>query len=139
MAEALYPRLFRGDDPRHVVYEVRRLLYMSAQRDHDWASLVVYASLPDSLQDQVTAYFERQARSAISTGLARADDANEAEEVDEAQKLNEVREALRRVEEYLQFWEARLPKGKGIGAGTQRAECYGMQGSTYKRIATLWA
>lgn len=35
MAEALYPRLLRGDDPRLVLYEVRRQLFMRAERDHD--------------------------------------------------------------------------------------------------------
>ncbi|HSP98543.1 MAG TPA: CHAT domain-containing protein [Candidatus Dormibacteraeota bacterium] len=138
MAEALYPRLLRGDDPRQVIYEVRRLLYMSAQRDHDWASLVVYASIPDHLQVEVADFFERQAHSAIDIGLGRADDAKEAANLlDSAAMLREVQEGLRQAEGYLEVWEARLPLGSDMGDRTRRSECYGMQGSTYKRIAVL--
>ena len=35
-----YPRLLRGDDPRVVLYELRRHLSMTVDGDHDWASMV---------------------------------------------------------------------------------------------------
>jgi hypothetical protein len=130
MTEALYPRLLRGDDPRQVIYEVRRQLYMSAQRDHDWASLVVYASVPEDLQDQVADFFERQARGALNVGLERADAADQQAEAEDA---------LGRVTEMLDLWEARLPRGTSVKERSRRAECYGMKGSTFKRIAVLWS
>jgi len=133
MTEALYPRLLRGDDPRQVIYEVRRQLYMSAQRDHDWASLVVYASVPEDIQDQVADYFERQARGALNVGLEHADAA------DAAGRESEAEAALDRVAELLELWEARLPGGTSVKERSRRAECYGMKGSTFKRIAVLWS
>jgi len=133
MAEALYPRLLRGDDPRQVIYEVRRQLHMSAQRDHDWASLVVYASVPDDLSDQVADYFERQARGALDVGFEHADAA------DAAGKESEAAEALDKVAELLELWEARLPGGTSVKERSRRAECYGMKGSAFKRIGILWS
>jgi len=66
--------LVAGDDPRQVVYEVRRRLYMGNQRDHDWASLVVYASLPAAFEQQIATFFENSSLAAIETALRRADD-----------------------------------------------------------------
>jgi hypothetical protein len=116
-----------------VIYEVRRQLYMSAQRDHDWASLVVYASVPEDLEDQVADFFERQTRTALEVGLDRADAANYAGRHEDAES------ALGKVVDLLTLWEARLPKGMGTKDRLRRAECYGMKGSTFKRIALLWS
>jgi hypothetical protein len=162
MVEALYPRLLRGDDPRQAIYEVRRQLYMSAQRDHDWASLVVYASIRDQLQEEVADFFERQTYSAIGIGLGRADDATNADPQLCAglATLREAQEALRQVDAYLKVWEARLStdvsdrerrpdqlqtridRANAEAQDTinriRRSECYGMQGSTWKRLAVLW-
>lgn len=133
MAEALYPRLLRGDDPRQVIYELRRQLHMSAARDHDWASLVVYASIPDDFEDQVSDLFERQARGAIDVGLEHADDASGGN----AGQQKEAARALGSVEGLLELWEKRLPMGNGMKERIRRAECFGIQGSTYKRIGLL--
>lgn len=128
MTEALYHRLLRGDDPRLVLYETRRLLFMHAERDHDWASLVAYSTLPIDFEDQVMAFFERQMQRAIDVGLERADNTKNKYEMDSA--LNASRKML-------DLWKSRLPKGDGVKDRTRRAECYGMHGSTWKRIGLL--
>jgi hypothetical protein len=123
LTEAFYPRLLRGDDPRQALYEVRRLLYLNAQRDHDWASLVAYATLPDDFEDQVAEFLGEQARRAVDVGLARADAGDDPEK------------ALDVVQEHLRRWEARLPQGAGNKDRGRRARCYGIHGSTFKRLA----
>jgi hypothetical protein len=128
MAEALYTRLLRGDDPRLALYEVRRQLFMHAERDHDWASLVAYSTVPSDFDDQVMSFFERQMRRAITVGLNRADNAgNEAE-------MNIALNASRKM---LDLWKSRLPSGDGIKDRARCAECYGIHGSTWKRIGLL--
>jgi hypothetical protein len=129
MAESLYPRILRGDDPRLVLYEVRRQLYMHAERDHDWASLVVYSTVPNDFDDQVMTFFERQTRRAINVCLDRADDTDDE---------TEMESALDASKEQLKFWRSRLPEGDGIKERVRRSECYGIHGSTWKRISLLW-
>ena len=128
MAEAIYPRILRGDDPREVLYEVRRQLFMHAERDHDWASLVAYATVPNDFDDQVMTFFERQTKRAIDVCLDRADD-----EKDEA----DIESALDASKEKLHLWKSRLPEGDGVKERARRAECYGIHGSTWKRIGLL--
>jgi hypothetical protein len=128
MTAALYPRLLRGDDPRQALFEVRRLLFMSTDRDHDWASIVAYTSTPYDFHEQVAGYLEQQTKAAIEVDLERADNSHAVE----------VREHhLNRAKEHLAHWKARLPGGDGLKERSRRAECYGIHGATYKRIALL--
>lgn len=130
MAETLYPRLLRGDDPRQALYEVRRALYMNAERDHDWASVVAYATIPSDFDDQVASFYDRQIKRAIEVALDHADDFGAGQEVERFHA--EVRACLER-------WRSRLPAGDSQKERSRRAECYGMHGSTFKRIALLHA
>lgn len=126
MAESLYPGLLRGDDPRQVLHELRRRLFMSTHRNHDWASIVAYATVPRDFDAQVARFFEAQSRRAIEAGLARADDLPDGAE---------LAAVLRRVTDRLGVWRQRLPEGNQPGARARRAECLGMHGSAFKRIA----
>jgi hypothetical protein len=128
MAEALYPRILRGDDPRLVLYEVRRQLFMHAERDHDWASLVAYSTVPNDFDDQVMTFFELQTRRSIEVCLDLADATDDADEMDRA--LNAAKEKL-------DLWKSRLPEGDGVKDRVRRSECYGIHGSTYKRFGLL--
>ena len=127
MAQFIYHRILRGDDPRRVLYEVRRQLHMSAERDHDWASIVAYATVPEDFEDQVSAFFERQMRHAITVALHHADHA----------AGDELKNALETCIDKLELWRSRLPKGDAYKDRERRAECFGMYGSTLKRVALL--
>jgi CHAT domain len=137
LTEALYPLLLRGDDPRDILHDVRQQLHMSAERDHDWAALVAYVSVPDDLGDQVYRFFEDQTRRAIDVSLARADDltANKAGET--VARREAIDRQLRLAVEALDRWRARLREGSAQKERTRRAECFGMHGSVYKRMALL--
>jgi hypothetical protein len=50
---------------------------------------------------------------------------------------DELKNAFDAVIDRLNFWKGRLPKGKGFKDIERRAECFGMYGSTWKRIALL--
>lgn len=132
MAEGLYPGLLRGDDPRLVLHELRRKLYLSTQRSHDWASIVAYASLPRTFDDSLTIFFERQSRRAIDICFARADEL--ANDNTPAADIG-LEAALGQIRSLLQVWLGRLPASRDEAARERRAECYGMHGSAFKRIA----
>ena len=137
MADILYSRLLGGDDPRQVLHEVRRQLYMTADRDHDWASIIAYVTMPSDagqLPDQVTNFFERQMKRAIAVGFDRADNSDE----------QSMEDALKVVTGLLKRWKHRLPKKKSgkdkdeDKDKARRAECFGLHGSAYKRMALIY-
>ncbi len=139
MTETLYPRLLRGDDPRQILFELRRQLYMTADHDHDWASLVAYASYDRDFSASVNRFFERQARLAINTGFKTLEELDGAGESLTTDVIPErVRAASDAILHCLEIWRERLPDG-GSDAATraQRAECFGMHGAAYKRLALL--
>jgi len=127
-----------------VLYELRRNLHMLADRDHDWAALVAYASVPDNFDDQIYNLFEAQTRRAINVALARADDlsaptANSVNREDRSDAANDTERErqLNLAKQGLDLWRARLPVGLGEQDRTRRVECFGMHGSVFKRIALL--
>ena len=73
IAEFLYPRLMRGDDPRQILYELRRTLSMKAAGEHDWASIVTYASVEERLDQDVADFFAQQTINAIEVLMAKVD------------------------------------------------------------------
>lgn len=151
MAEFLYPRLLRGDDPRQVLYELRRYLNMTAQNDHDWASIVAYASMPPDFEDQVATYFEKQTRLAIDVQMHKADAIREGTAPVESKDGEHsdilslrgaaIEEAVRITHDYLDRWEARLPAGGSLSMAdrSRRTTCFGIRGTVSKRIGLLRA
>jgi len=140
MAEGLYGRLLRGDDPRQVLFELRRQLYLSAKGDHDWASIVAYATLGSGFAGEVTAFSSRQIKEAIKVSLEHADSVVSSGAASGAQPGKEqVARAATEVEKFLKLWMARAPKGKSAEERLARSEVVNMHGSTYKRLALLHA
>ena len=69
IVETLYRRLFEGDDPRHVLSDLRQLLRIQVPGSHDWASLVAYAALPPDLEYQLEKVRLRQANRSIEAAF----------------------------------------------------------------------
>jgi len=69
--EMLYWDLLRGEDPRETVHAIRRELLVAYPDTHDWASLVVYASLPNDVDDQLRAVKRGSDRLAAETAIER--------------------------------------------------------------------
>jgi len=110
---------------------------MTADRDHDWAALVAYATVSDNFDDQVYNFFQRQTHRAIDVSLARADDLAASPDGEDKSRDTERERQLDLAREGLARWEARLPDGSGEEDRTRRAQCYGIHGSVFKRIALL--
>ena len=141
IAEFLYPRLVRGDDPRQILYELRRRLSMSTVREHDWASIVAYASIENDFEPKIGKFFERQTVKAINVQMSRADNlvqwAADSGEIKQVQEP--IEQALNRAHKLLEQWVRRMPVGKSLEERTTRANCFGIKGSTFKRMALIHA
>jgi len=138
MTETLYKRLLRGDDPRQVLFELRRELFRSGAHDHDWASLVAYSSVPASFDDEVADYCWRQTKGAIEVCLRYADEITaDSKSKVPADLRKEMEGVAGEVREWLQMSRDRMPRGNSPHARLQRAEIIGMHGSTIKRVALM--
>jgi hypothetical protein len=139
MTELLYRRLLAGDDPRVTVHDLRQALHTACPEAHDWASVVVYAALPNDLRAQLQDAKFEQARRALSVVMERADRAIEAsllrksaaQDVIEgdrtlvAQLTNQLRKAM-------SSFEAAAPKG---GGGVGLVKFWGVLASAWKQVA----
>jgi hypothetical protein len=166
IAAFLYPRLLRGDDPRLILYELRRHLSMTAGGDHDWASMVAYASPEPELEHHAAEFFQHQTIRAIDVLMDRADrlvnrlsrynflrspkvSKKVPQEVlsllasgsQEEMRRNgaTVETLLERARDHLTEWQRRLAPGQGLRERIARTNCYGMRGSTLKRMGLLYA
>ena len=91
---------------------------------------------PSRRRDQIYNFFERQTYRAIEVSLGRADDLAAGTGEDESRDDERERQ-LHLAREGLDLWKARLPDGSGEQDRARRAECYGIHGSVFKRIALL--
>ena len=135
MTRELFSRILRGDDPREALFEIRRILCTQVYQMHDWASLVIYASLPQNFESQVRRYFESQTKAAIETAMKHADDILKEDPDDKKQV---AKKTLEKVSEYLTFWQKRLPNDQEMSSRLSRTVFFNISGSVHKRIALLY-
>jgi CHAT domain len=77
LVQDMYEGLFWGEDPRELVVGLRRRLHSRFKGQHDWASIVTYASLPPNFDQQLADACIQQAISSINIALRIADRAIE--------------------------------------------------------------
>lgn len=73
LVEVMYEGLLWGVDPRELLTNLRRRLHSMALDNHDWASLVAYAALPDDFDEQIARQRVQAAKGAIDTAMEFAD------------------------------------------------------------------
>ncbi|MBC8730257.1 CHAT domain-containing protein [Paraburkholderia sp. UCT2] len=73
LVQDLYQGLLWGEDPRKLLVGLRRRLHSCFKDQHDWASIVAYASLPPNFDDQLADACIRQAMSSINIALRVSD------------------------------------------------------------------
>ena len=132
MSEILYERLLKGDDPRWILHELRQRLSGRSQNDHDWASIVVYATVPYNFADQVEAFRDRQTRDRLNEQFAKAQAMLDAK--CPPREIDHIFEAVRRD---LTRWRQAAPAGDGQRERMERAERWGMTAASEKRIAGI--
>jgi CHAT domain len=128
LAETLYEGLLWGQDPRLIIHKIRQDLRLRCPDSHDWAALVVYAALPEDLDEQVLDAALERRRLAVDAAMARAStlgaDGNEDG-------------AKRSLEDAIRWLEETLPSG-GPGDGRlRRSRVNGILGAARKRWAHI--
>jgi len=143
VAELLYGGMLWGEDPRITLQRVRSKLHALSADTHDWASLVVYAALPEDLEFQLKDAQYVQAKGAIDTAMkyidqtideikrigARASKGSSATEQDMEGAIDQLEITVRRVDEAAM----RMPT-----TGEYETEGAGMLASTAKRKAEAY-
>lgn len=152
MVRSLYSRILWAEDPRVVLHDVRHQLYQHASNNHDWASLVAYASLPPDLDGQLLRARSRLARLAMGVAMTRAEaqwkNGGESSPHPKGvaalgRKDDEAPGKLDRTLSMLDRAIARLPErqraesSRVIGDVSAAAEELGIRGSAEKRRAYL--
>lgn len=131
----LYPDLLCGKDPRGTLCSLRRILHADCPQTFDWASLVVYASLPADFADQLRVAQRMRVHEAVGIVFHRAEAymRNPTREPEQQQLLQSE---LDRCREEL---ESALPIATSASAGSasERAEVYGLLGSLERNRAYL--
>ena len=124
LAELVYRRLLRGDDPRLLVHDLRQELHVACPETHDWAAVVAYAALPPDIDAQVKQARFQRARRAVDTVMSRLDRAQSPQDDD-----------LRALEETMRSFEASVPDED---TPAERVRAYGLLASAKKRAALLY-
>ncbi|SED46687.1 CHAT domain-containing protein [Burkholderia sp. WP9] len=73
LVQDLYQGLLWGEDPRKLLVGLRRRMHSCFKDQHDWASIVAYASLPPNFDDQLADASIQQAMSSINNALRVSD------------------------------------------------------------------
>ncbi|MCC6551786.1 MAG: CHAT domain-containing protein [Polyangiaceae bacterium] len=127
MAELVYRRILRGDDPRLLVHDLRQELHVASPETHDWASIVAYAALPPDIDAQVKKARFHRARCAVDTVMRRLD-ANQHEQ-------EPRREDVLSLEKAMDAFEAAVPEDD---TPAERVHAYGLLASAKKSAARLF-
>ncbi len=141
--EELYQGLVWGEDPRALLGRLRQSLHVMRRNDHDWASLICYASTPDRLGRDIEMFRSRQYQRAIDNDRGRADfyqglmqqARGQGNQVEARRQEERVDAALGSARSRVQRWKDQLPSGDDDAAREARVECYGVDGATEKKLA----
>ncbi|MCB9730315.1 MAG: CHAT domain-containing protein [Deltaproteobacteria bacterium] len=134
MAEVLYTRLFRGDDPRRVLHDLRQRLSTECGGTHDWAALVAYAAIDEEFERSWATFRHTQTHRAIDAAFHDLDQVLDAQPDAIAERARPHRE---RIERYTARFRAAAEESAARDDIAMRSEALGMVASSCKRIAQI--
>jgi len=149
----LYEGLLWGQDPRCVLDHLRRQMRTLLPDNHDWGSIVAYASLPPDIAEQSQRLAFLRARDCINAALAPADRISQrlssyCRQQDEKDALESEKEKLLGpkdpiasfLKDPLKRIEAAASKLKDLleSKAQDTAEIHGLLAATEKRVAELY-
>ncbi|MCP3705439.1 CHAT domain-containing protein [Paraburkholderia sp. CNPSo 3274] len=144
LVQDLYQGLLWGEDPRKLLVGLRRRLHSCFKDQHDWASIVAYASLPPNFDDQLANACIQQAMSSINIALRASDRVmvafsdRESSSTGRHQMLadDKRQEMLRHVQRKVAYAKERL-EAANEAYPAQRARILAQLASTEKREAQM--
>ncbi|MGF6789734.1 CHAT domain-containing protein [Paraburkholderia sp. 35.1] len=144
LVQDLYQGLLWGEDPRKLLVGLRRRLHAWFKDQHDWASIVAYASLPPNFDDQLANACIQQAMGSINTALrvsdrvmvAFSDRESNTSERHHALDEDKRQEMLRHVQTKVAYAKERL-EAANEAYPAHRARILAQLASTEKREAHM--
>ncbi|MEZ4266471.1 MAG: CHAT domain-containing protein [Myxococcota bacterium] len=137
MAEVLYQRLLRGDDPRCVLHDLRQRLSTECSGTNDWAALVAYAAIGDDFEQDWARFASKQNHRAIDTAFFALDAV-----LDTAGKNPKIGDILKPIQDrialYTQRFQSAAERSSARGDEDMRSEAFGMMASNCKRSAQVF-
>lgn len=139
-AESLYEGIFKGEDPRWVLYNLRQRLRTDCMNTHDWASIIAYASVPWNFEKQVEAFNERQTKAKIEVlfdeAEARTQNACDKtkSKLERDVEFAEVYSLYKNIRSTLSLWRKGLSK---YSPAKDHAIRLGISAASEKRIGTI--
>jgi hypothetical protein len=130
--EELYTGLLRGEDPRWVLYQLRKRLRTDSASTHDWASIVAYAAVPWDFERQLTEFHNRYRRTVIDGTFDHAEKLV-AQGAANPPRAEDPEPLYARIRQDLAQWCAETE------SKSEKAERLGMWAASEKRIGTLHA
>lgn len=128
MAEVVYTRLLRGEDPRTLVHDLRQALHVACPDTHDWASVVAYAALPADIDAQVKRARSQRAVAAVEAAFRWRDDL----ECKRRDAGSASFENLRRAMDWLR---TTVPGDDEVADPAERTRTHGVLAAISKRVA----
>ncbi len=140
-AEEIYGRLLLGEDPRVMLYALRRKLFTESPDTHDWASLLTYASIPPDFDRQVRAFRRTQADLAMDRVFRQIDTLlfpPQGSQAEPAQSTkDQLAELLQLIARYRALVEYAAPPLHAAADLDEHAEVWGLLGSMDRNVAHI--
>ncbi len=146
LTEVLYGHLLWGEDPRLTLHKVRRRLYtLQSSYTHDWASLIVYAALPEDLESQLGYIKYQRAREAINAAMDHVDkaikegdnksnDSNSEEESITAEEITGLLDRVDRAIEKIPIEGEYYTEGLALRASAEKRKAEACFRATERRL-----
>ena len=134
ITKELYKRLFKGDDLREILGDIRTNLYIEKEEfGHDWISLVSYCEFPVDYEFRV---LEQKTSLQLSILNKIRDDSEE--ELNGSNDLDDFIEVQVEIENTIEALSAQVTALQNRASGeTGYLEANGLLGSAYKRLAEV--
>jgi hypothetical protein len=135
LVEIMQGGLLWGVDPRELLTDLRRRLHSMGVENHDWASIVAYAALPDDFDEQVAELRVRAAKRAIDNAMDFAD--RVAKPSDDGSSAEDRTLMLKRAQQKIDPAFSRLADLLPMSSDLQRHNVMGLLASADKRHAEV--
>jgi hypothetical protein len=124
LAESFYSDLFWGEHPLETLSRARAKLHGEFAYTHDWASIVIYDSLPDNLSAQLNDVRYRRSRAALQYAQEEISD-TDGQDLEAISRAADALSKLPTTEEYARECEGlRASHEKQMAEAKYRAEKY---------------
>ncbi|MFA7241918.1 MAG: CHAT domain-containing protein [Sulfuricellaceae bacterium] len=137
----LFSGLLAGEDPRSVLYDLRRRLRTDCPSTHDWASIVAYATVPPDFENQLSQFRDNQMRARLSVKINRLEDlfgTSKSEQGQSQADMDELEAISKDTRATLASWRSDPTEAPEQRLKPAAALRLGMSGASEKRLGIAY-